>query len=58
MRSRRPAPTIDSGPAAASTSGKSVSFGFSDTEGTATFEVQLDGGGYTSCHLAEAPTRT
>ena len=41
-------PTIDSGPAAASTTGKSVSFGFSDTEGTATFEVQIDGGGYTS----------
>ena len=43
-----PTPTIDSGPAAASTSGKNISFGFSDSEGTATFEVQLDGGGYSS----------
>ena len=41
-----PLPSITSGPAAASTSGKNVSFGFSDTEGTAAFEVQLDGGGY------------
>ena len=42
------APSIDTGPRhAASTSGPaSVSFGFSDTEGTATFEVQIDGGGY------------
>ncbi len=43
-----PTPTISSGPAAASISGKSVSFGFSDTEGTATFEVQIDGGGYSA----------
>ena len=43
-----PVPSIDSGPAAASTSGKNVSFGFSDTEGSATFEVQIDGGGYTA----------
>ena len=50
-------PTIDSGPAAASTSGKNVSFGFSDTEGTATFEVQLDGGGYSSL-LRRRPTAT
>ena len=51
-----PAPTIDSGPAASSTSGKNVSFGFSDTEGTATFEVQLDGGGYTSATSPQAYT--
>ena len=44
-RGRAAGPSIDSGPAAASTSGKNVSFGFSDTEGTATFEVQIDGGG-------------
>ena len=41
-----PTPSIDTGPAAGSTSGKSVSFGFSDTEGTATFEVQIDGGAF------------
>ncbi len=51
-----PAPTIDSGPAAASTSGKSPSFGFSDTEGTATFEVQLDGGGYSASTSPKAYT--
>ena len=51
-------PTIDSGPAAASTSGKNVSFGFSDTEGTATFEVQLDGGGYSRRHQPEGLQRT
>src|SRR5205807_1254967 len=43
-----PAPSIDSGPAASSTSGANVGFGFSDTEGTATFEVRLDGGSWTS----------
>src|SRR5205807_3884623 len=43
-----PAPSIDSGPAAASTSGPSVSFSFSDSEGTATFEVRLDGGSWSA----------
>src|SRR5205823_2691930 len=43
-----PAPSIDTGPAASSTSGPNVSFGFSDSEGTATFEVRLDGGSWTS----------
>ena len=51
-----PAPSIDSGPAAASTSGKNVTFGFSDTEGTATFEVQIDGGGYTTSTSPKAYT--
>src|SRR5207253_11262964 len=39
---------IYSGPAASSTSGPSVSFGFSDSEGTATFEVRIDGGSWSS----------
>src|SRR5207253_5971168 len=43
-----PAPSIDSGPAASSTSGPNVSFGFSDSEGTATFAVRLDGGSWSS----------
>src|SRR5207245_2852201 len=43
-----PAPSIDSGPAASSTSGSSVSFGFSDSEGGATFEVRIDGGSWSS----------
>src|SRR5258708_11395398 len=51
-----PLPSIDSGPAASSTSGKNVSFGFSDTEGTATFEVQIDGGGFTSASSPKAYT--
>src|SRR5207247_9714749 len=43
-----PAPSIDSGPAASSTSGPNVSFGFSDSEGGATFEVRIDGGSWSS----------
>jgi uncharacterized repeat protein (TIGR02059 family) len=43
-----PAPTIDSGPAAAAYSTADPSFGFSDTEGGVTFEVRLDGGAWSS----------
>ncbi len=43
-----PAPTIDSGPAGGSTSGPGVGFGFSDSEGGATFELRLDGGVWTA----------
>src|SRR5439155_12921991 len=39
-----PAPTIDSGPAASSTSGPNVSFSFTDSEGSAALDIQLDGG--------------
>ena len=51
-----PLPSIDSGPAAASTSSKNVSFGFSDTEGTATFEVQIDGGAFSGSASPKAYT--
>ena len=51
-----PLPSINSGPAAASTSGKNVSFGFSDTEGTATFEVQIDGGAFSGSASPKAYT--
>src|SRR5207247_10725938 len=43
-----PRPTTDPGPAASSTSGPNVSFGFSDCEGGATFEVRIDGGSWSS----------
>src|SRR5205823_2645216 len=49
-----PAPSIDSGPAASSTSGPNVSFGFSDSEGAATFQVRIDGGSWTSAFSPKA----
>jgi large repetitive protein len=43
-----PNTTIDSNPSNPSTS-TNASFSFSSTEGSSTFECQLDGGGYSSC---------
>jgi uncharacterized repeat protein (TIGR02059 family) len=49
-----PAPSIDSGPAGGSTSGTGIAFGFSDGESGVTFEVQLDGGGWTTATSPKA----
>ena len=43
-----PAPTITSGPAAV-TSKTTATFSFADTDSTATFQCQLDGGGFAPC---------
>jgi hypothetical protein len=43
-----PQPTIDSKPANP-TNQTDASFGFSDTDGNATFECQLDNGGFSAC---------
>ena len=43
-----PDTTIDSNPSNPSTSAN-ASFSFSSTEGSSTFECQIDGGGYSSC---------
>ena len=43
-----PDTTIDSNPSNPSTS-PNASFSFSSTEGSSTFECQIDGGGYSSC---------